>query len=291
MRRLDRFATLLLLAMALWAFFGEEREPAPPPRSTPPPVLLPPELPPAQPIPPTPQPQDRAVLPPPSPRDPVFDVAPGPNGGTSSGTAFSMNPSGLWLTAKHVVNGCRRVGIRERQGWVQASVAWAHPGADIALIQTRGGTPGFALSGDAPTRGMDAFGIGYPQGRPGAVQGRLLGRAQMQARRLFKGLAPTLEWAEVRRVPNFGGSLGGISGGPLFDANGNVLGVMVAEQPRRGRFSTAAPETLLAMAGSQRPLPIAGAGTRAVAISPGGLGTVADRLRGELRVAQVLCQG
>jgi hypothetical protein len=161
----------------------------------------------------------------------------------------------------------------------------------VALVRTEGGTPAFALSGDAPVRGQDGFGMGFPQGRPGAVQGRLLGRGQMQARGLFKGRAPTLEWAEVRRAPAFQGSLGGISGGPLLDENGNVLGVMVAEEPRRGRFSTAAPETLLALAGPERPLRRAEPGTRALAVPRAQFGTVADGLRGRLQIAQVLCRG
>jgi len=281
---LDRLAFLMLIMMALWAFFGEEREGAAPPpapraqslpferQAAPPPAVL-------------------APLPPPSPRDPVFEViADGPGGGTSTGTAFSVNAQGLWLTARHVVQGCGAIGLRERQRWVRATVAWAHPNADVALLRTQNGSPPLALSESAPLRGMDGYGMGFPQGRPGAVHGRLLGRAQMQARGLFQGRAPTLEWAEVRRAPSFRGSLGGISGGPLLDGEGRVLGVMVAEEPRRGRFSTAAPETLLAMAGPNRPIPLGAARTPPVPVTPGGFGAVADQLRGRLSIAQVLCQ-
>ena len=139
MRGLDRFATLLLLAMALWAFFGEDREGEPqlriPPVAEapqPPPVLAPPG-------------SGGVALPPPSPRDPVFEVqGGGGGGGTSTGTAFSIDQSGLWLTARHVAQGCRQIGIRGRQGWVRGAVAWAHPGADVALLRTQGGTPPFA---------------------------------------------------------------------------------------------------------------------------------------------------
>jgi len=281
MRGLDRIAFLLLVAMALWAFLGEERagDPAPPPR-----VGLPHEQ-------PAPPPGVLAPLPPPSPRDPVFEVvADSGRSGTSTGTAFSVNDQGLWLTARHVVQGCGAVGLRERQRWVRATVAWAHPNADVALIRTRGGAPPLPLSTETPLKGMDGFGMGFPQGRPGAVQGRLLGRAQMQARGLFQGRAPTLEWAEVRRVPKFRGSLGGISGGPLLDGEGRVLGVMVAEEPRRGRFSTAAPETLLAMAGPNRAIPIGAAEAAPLPVHPGSFGAVADQLRGRLTIAQVLCQ-
>ncbi|MCU0984699.1 MAG: serine protease [Acetobacteraceae bacterium] len=286
MRGLDRLAFLMMLVMALWAFIGEDREGAPAPRIPPMAEAPPPAPPPMQ----APPPEAGAALPPPSPRDPVFEVQGGGGGGTSTGSAFSIDPSGLWLTARHVVQGCGRIGVRGRRGWARATVAWAHPGADVALIRTEGGTAPFALTADAPTRGMDGFGMGFPQGRPGAVQGRLLGRAQMQARGLFKGRAPTLEWAEVRRAPGFRGSLGGISGGPLLDQQGNVLGVMVAEEPRRGRFSTAAPETLLALAGADRPARIAGPGTQALAVSGDRFGAVADQLRGRLSIAQVLCE-
>ena len=282
MRGLDRLAFLLMLAMALWAFLGEDREgeaPPPAPRAG----LPPPQA--------APSPGVLAPLPPPSPRDPVFEVvSDGPGGGTSTGTAFSVNAQGLWLTARHVVQGCGAIGVRERQRWVRAAVAWAHPNADVALIRTQNGAPPLPLAEDTPLRGMDGFGMGFPQGRPGAVQGRLLGRAQMQARGLFQGRAPTLEWAEVRRSPNFRGSLGGISGGPLLDSDGRVLGVMVAEEPRRGRFSTAAPETLLAMAGPNRPIPLGAARTPPVPVQPGSFGAVADQLRGRLSIAQVVCQ-
>jgi serine protease Do len=286
MRGLDRLAFLLMLVMALWAFIGEDRESAPEPRM-PPMAEAPPRSPPPMLAPPR---EAGAALPPPSPRDPVFEVQGGEGGGTSTGSAFSIDPSGLWLTARHVVQGCGRIGVRGRRGWARATVAWAHPGADVAVIRTENGTTPFTLTGDAPVRGMDGFGMGFPQGRPGAVQGRLLGRAQMQARGLFKGRAPTLEWAEVRRAPGFRGSLGGISGGPLLDARGNVLGVMVAEEPRRGRFSTAAPETLLALAGGDRPARIAAPGAQALAVSGDRFGAVADQLRGRLSIAQVLCE-
>jgi len=281
MRGLDRIAFLLLVAMAVWAYLGEERvgeAPPPPARGVPTP-------------PPAAPPRGLAPLPPPSPFDPVFEVQGGGGGGTSTGTAFSVNEQGFWLTARHVVEGCRAIGVRDRQRWVRASVAWAHPRADVALIRTQNGTPPFALADDPLARGMEGYAIGFPQGRPGAVQGRLLGRAQMQARGLFQGRAPTLEWAEVRRVPAFHGSLGGISGGPLLDAEGRVIGVMVAEEPRRGRFSTAAPETLLAMAGPDRPVALAGPGARAVAITPERFGAVADQLRARHSIAQVVCQG
>jgi hypothetical protein len=66
-----------------------------------------------------------------------------------------------------------------------------------------------------------------------------------------------------------------------------VIGVTIAEAPRRGRIYTTAPETLL------RALDAAGLGVSRAApagpITPKDYGRVADDLRRNLRVAQVVC--
>jgi hypothetical protein len=87
--------------------------------------------------------------------------------------------------------------------------------------------------------------------------------------------------------PDFSGSIGGISGGPVLDARGHVVGVIVAETPRRGRFETIAPEVLAA--GASRPLPVGDPSAREVDLSPRTLPGVADTLRDRLRVAQAVC--
>ena len=56
-----------------------------------------------------------------------------------------------------------------------------------------------------------------------------------------------IAWAEVKRLPAREGSLGGISGGAVLNNAGAVVGVTIAEEPRRGRVISAAPETLLAV--------------------------------------------
>jgi hypothetical protein len=67
-----------------------------------------------------------------------------------------------------------------------------------------------------------------------------------------------------------------------------VIGVTIAEAPRRGRIYTTAPETvkrLIDDAGAQLPVaPSSGA-----ALTPQNYGQVAQTLRRDLRVAQVVC--
>jgi hypothetical protein len=67
-----------------------------------------------------------------------------------------------------------------------------------------------------------------------------------------------------------------------------VVGVTIAEAPRRGRIYTTAPETvqrLIEEAGAPTPV-AASSGAR---LTPQNFGRVADSLRRDLRVAQVVC--
>ena len=94
--------------------------------------------------------------------------------------------------------------------------------------------------------GDDGYSFGFPKGSPGAVYGKVLGRARMQTRGRYRKDEPVLVWTQIRRVPDLGTDLRGISGGPWVDKAGNVIGVHVAGAPRRGRSYSTAPRTLLA---------------------------------------------
>ena len=93
---------------------------------------------------------------------------------------------------------------------------------------------------------------------------------------------------EVGRSEGLKGTLGGLSGAPALDTHGRVIGVTIAEAPRRGRIYTTAPETvqrLIDEAGA--PLPAAQAS--GALLTPQNYGQVAQTLRRDLRVAQVVC--
>jgi hypothetical protein len=71
-----------------------------------------------------------------------------------------------------------------------------------------------------------------------------MGRARMKLGGRLRGTAPVLTWAELQRYPDDLPSLSGISGGPMLDDRGNVIGIIVAASVRRGRNYTVAPEIL-----------------------------------------------
>jgi hypothetical protein len=97
---------------------------------------------------------------------------------------------------------------------------------------------------------------------------------------------PVLVWAEVGRTEGLRGALRGMSGAPALDSRGRVVGIAVAEAPRRGRLYTTTPEAMVAALDSARAHRARGAGQ---AITPDNYGLAADDLRRSLRIAPVVC--
>ncbi|CAN7154285.1 serine protease [Phenylobacterium sp. LjRoot219] len=242
--------------------------------------------------PPAPPPVSRAegqLLAPASPFDPSVTVDVPERSGPSAGTAFSVGSSGVWITARHVIDGCRQAALVVGEGRGVAATAHIDPSGEAALLSTDGGAPALPLELAAPLHeGELAFHPGFPQGEPGEAASRLLGRENLVVRGRGARTEPVLVWAEVGRTRGLEGSLGGLSGAPVLDARGRVLGVTIAESPRRGRIYTTSPETvqhLITQSGTALPV----APTAAAVITPDNYGQVADGLRRDLRVAQVIC--
>ena len=204
------------------------------------------------------------------------------------GTAFSVAESGVWLTARHVVEGCSQTAIVVGDGQGVAAEVHVDPRGEAAVLTTFGGAEALPLGLDQPLRRGDrAFHPGYPQGHPGEATSRLLGRENLVIRGRGARSESVLVWAESGRTDGLKGTLAGLSGAPALDKAGRVIGVTVAESPRRGRIYTTSPETVrdaLQVAG-RRPA------TFAVGepVTPDNYGRVADDLRRDLRVAQVIC--
>ena len=242
------------------------------------------------PAPPPPTPGEEGVpLGPASPFDPLAVVEVAGEVKPSTGTAFSVGEDGAWMTARHVVDGCPSAAIVVADGrGVQARVR-VDPRGDAAVLTTEGGAPALPLALSAPLRRGDrAFHPGFPQGHPGEATSRLLGRETLVVHGRGARSEPVLVWAEVGRTDSLKGTLSGLSGAPALDAAGRVIGVTVAEAPRRGRIYTTVPETMAeALAASGRRGP--NAMPTGEPITTDNYGRVADGLRRDLRVAQVVC--
>lgn len=228
------------------------------------------------------------ALGPASPFDPSVVVDVPAKAGPAAGTAFSIARSGVWLTARHVVDGCSRVAIVVGPGAGVAVNVRVDPRGEAAMLFTEGGAAPLPLAlGEPLRRGQRAFHPGFPQGEPGEASSRLLGRENLVVRGHGARTEPVLVWAETGRTDGLQGTLGGLSGAPALDGQGRVLGVTIAESPRRGRIYTTAPEVVTATlaAAGRRPT----GSTSGAAITPQNYFYVADDLRRELQVAQVVC--
>lgn len=231
-----------------------------------------------------------SVLGPPSAFDPavLVDVAPAQSG---LGTAFAISEDGWWVTARHVVDSCDKVGIIvARSSAVPVDQVKVALFADLALLKT--GRAPVALALDTSEThfeiGERAFHVGFPQGRPGEAYSSLVGRETLIARGRYDLEEPVLVWAELGRTSGMVGSLGGISGGPAFGSNGTVLGVTIAESARRGRLYTVSPSSLARLLQLEH---VDAEGAPAPRLTPQTYGEQADALRRSLAVAQVICIG
>jgi serine protease Do len=233
-------------------------------------------------------PEVGAFLPPPSIYDPEVLVEVGPVA-SGLGSAFAISEEGWWITARHVVDACERVGLIVSHGAAtpvtEVKVALF---ADLALLRTDRAPAALAI--DTSERrfqvGQRAYHVGFPQGRPGEAYSRLIGRETLVARGRYEAEEPVLAWAELGRTSGLRGSLAGISGGPAIAANGQVIGVTVAESARRGRIYTAAPSSILELLRVEQ---VDAEGSPTERMTPDNYGQESDNLRRELAVAQVVC--
>ncbi len=201
------------------------------------------------------------------------------------GTAFAVDNNGTWMTARHVVDGCDQVGLALNRGqYVKMGKIIVASDVDIALLSSRWKRKPLARDFESVRQlGEHGFFIGFPQGKPGEAVGKLLGRHKMVIRGRYRTSEPILAWAEIGRTQGLKGSLGGLSGGPVFDKDGELVGLVTAESPRRGRVYTVAPRSLAAALSPLSTKP----GRQAITL--GDYGRRADSLRRARRVAKVVC--
>ena len=199
------------------------------------------------------------------------------------GTAFAVDKSGTWLTARHVIDGCDEIGLNLGSGKVIRASARVSENTDIGVLKTRWKRDPLPSDVSSSRRiGEHGYFFGFPQGRPGEAVAALLGRHRLMVRGRYRTEEAILAWTEVGRTRGLRGSLGGMSGGPVLDVDGEVIGIVAAESPRRGRIYSVAPRSLKDV------LP-AIITDGADPISDDSYGLEADRLRRQRRIAQVIC--
>lgn len=272
MRIPDWIVLFAVLGIVLWALFSGARDKADAPEAPPIEIIG----------------NNGSLLPQPHPYDEEILVQIG-DAADSVGTAFSIDSKGLWMTARHVVDSCENVGLMYGGGRVMPVLeVTKSDSSDIAILTTKRAPRSLEINPSEDLRLNQAgFHIGYPQGQPGEVSSRLLSRSRLITRGRYRNEEPVLTWAEMGRTRGLKGTLAGISGGPVFDVNGKIVGVTVAESPRRGRIYTAAPESLArALNAKELSAPTSDNFT----VGTGTYGQEADRLRRELSVVKVICQ-
>jgi serine protease Do len=258
-----------LLALLLTAAYGRREDADAPP--APPPLAA----------------GEGAVLARASPIDPAVMIRVRARSGPDAGVAFSVADSGVWLTAGKTLAACVHPAVMVGDTEGEVTRVMATPGGPVAVLTTPAGAPALPLATGRLRGGEPGYAAGFPRGRPGELALRLLGRATLpQPGRGSPGL-PVLAWAEIGRTQGLAGDLPALPGSPVLDGEGRVVGLALAESPRRGLVYSTTPEALAAaLAATKAPHAPQAAGA---VITPDNYGLAADDLRRALRIAPVAC--
>ncbi|MGF1657777.1 MAG: S1C family serine protease [Verrucomicrobiales bacterium] len=142
--------------------------------------------------------------------------------GRLEGTGFFINPSGLILTSYSVGGdtGALRVTIADHSFRMPAKRLIADSRSGLALLQIEAETPFLSLSEDAlPLLDEPVVAVGYPLG--GDISSQTGTIAGSNVRSTEKQFATSHLRARVPALP-------GLSGSPLLDQRGRVVGVVIS---------------------------------------------------------------
>ncbi|MEM6627507.1 MAG: serine protease [Pseudomonadota bacterium] len=177
--------------------------------------------------------------------------------GDSTGTAFPIGQD-LWMTARHVIARCARIGVGDappttaRDHWLfrLAQTVYVDPEADVAILRARIDAPAHPLADTPPAAGERGLAFGFPQGRPAVVQAEMRGVRRAQGAGDFVLTDRTSEWRVEAVSRSDIRSLDGISGGPVLNAAGEVVGVAMASR-RDGRAFNATSQAAMTAAAAR----------------------------------------
>jgi hypothetical protein len=215
-----------------------------------------------------------------------------PQGLTERGTSFYVG-NDLWMSARHVLNEeCGRIIMIVDGKNVDAQIKYLDDGADFTVIRAQApkAVPALPIETQEMETNGAAYIFGFPQGILGATAGEYLGRTRLKLGGFLSGTAPVLAWTETSRYPDNLDSIAGISGGPVINARGNVVGVIVAASVRRGRDYSVAPEILRKVAQQLIGTPDAElVPVRSLVTPPVTLSTSADAMSKSARIVETYC--
>jgi len=163
-------------------------------------------------------------------------VARGNQVGTKEGlgTGVIIDSTGLAITASHVVHTANKITVNAANGQrIPAEVVSSIPGADVALIKLRY-LPRYASianlgDSDEVLVGEEIFVIGAPLGLEHTLSiGHISGKMQQET--IVGGRK--LEFLQTDAIINKGNS-----GGPVFNQNGEVIGIVSFIFSERGEFN------------------------------------------------------
>ncbi len=234
------------------------------------------------------------IVGPPSSFDPIITIEEAAKDANQqfTGTAFSIDKRGLWITARHVTDGCDNLFLlRPNRRAVKVVGVAQHDHADVSILHTEGGAVALPIDYNAPIFNQEGFHFGFPRGEPGEVYSRLVGRRTIMTTGVRKSKETVHVWAEKIRNPDNDLALGGISGGPILNEQGSVVGVHVAGSVRRGRSFSSMPSKITDLLEQTELDLMEGEGVLASYshLTPERLSDAGRDLRNRLTVAQIIC--
>ncbi len=205
-----------------------------------------------------------------------------------TGTAFSVSQSGEWVVAKTSVGTCKHpfLNIGGNLG-VPFKVREVKGVDNYFIAVTEGGGRPLPLADPATIKpGIRGFMPGFPGGEAGEATARLIGTTTLEHSKRGQGNETVMAWALAGRTDGLKTDLNKLVGGPVMDDNSRVIGIVIREDPRRGRIYTSIPATLVSLTGQAQRQPDF---ENEATVTKRNYGIVADTLRREYRIAQVGC--
>ncbi len=146
---------------------------------------------------------------------------PRPHMGMAQGSGFFISADGYVVTNNHVVKHAKEVTVITADGkTVPARVVGTDPKTDLALLKVKEGSnyPYVSFASQAPRVGDWVIAVGNPFGLGGTVTAGIV-----SARSRDIGAGPYDDFLQIDAPVNHGNS-----GGPTFNAEGQVVGVNTA---------------------------------------------------------------